>query len=193
MKKTWILVGLMLTILMTGVMAGGCKSSNQTVSQNQDSSKKEPNNEELKSTKTKRKAPVATEVPTNIEEGEFETIGSYLDLYVLMSKFIREQFDYGKVRTDGMMLESSDASEKTMNSAMEGSTETRTGDYAKTNVAVEGIDEGDIIKTDGSYLYVRSSYYDCDEISNESVVIVRADGAHMTLSLIHISEPTRPY
>ena len=31
------------------------------------------------------------------------------------------------------------------------------GDYSKTNVQVEGIDEGDIVKTDGEYIYVLKS------------------------------------
>lgn len=38
-------------------------------------------------------------------------------------------------------------------------------DYSKTNVQVEGVDEGDIIKTDGSYIY---------EAANNKVYIVKA-------------------
>lgn len=38
-------------------------------------------------------------------------------------------------------------------------------DYSKTNVQVEGVDEADIVKTDGEYLYI---------ISGQSVVIVKA-------------------
>lgn len=41
------------------------------------------------------------------------------------------------------------------------------GDYTETNVQVEGIDEGDIVKTDGSYLYV---------LSNNELIIFKADG-----------------
>ena len=41
-------------------------------------------------------------------------------------------------------------------------------DYSGTNVQVEGIDEGDIIKTDGKYLYVLRDY---------ELTILKADGA----------------
>ena len=42
------------------------------------------------------------------------------------------------------------------------------GDYSGTNVQVEGFDEGDIVKTDGKYLYV---------IHDEELIILKADGA----------------
>ena len=41
------------------------------------------------------------------------------------------------------------------------------GDYSGTNVQVAGIDEGDIVKTDGKYIYV---------IHDEELVIFKADG-----------------
>ena len=42
-------------------------------------------------------------------------------------------------------------------------------DYSGTNVQVEGIDEGDIVKTDGAYLYV---------IHYDELIILKADGAN---------------
>ena len=42
------------------------------------------------------------------------------------------------------------------------------GDYSGTNVQVEGFDEGDIVKTDGTYLYV---------IHDDEIIILKADGA----------------
>ncbi len=48
-------------------------------------------------------------------------------------------------------------------------------DYSATNVQVEGVDEADIIKTDGEYLYfVVNRYY-----SNCTVSIVKANGGNM--------------
>jgi len=44
-----------------------------------------------------------------------------------------------------------------------------TGDYSGTNVQVDGIDEGDIVKTDGRYLYV---------LRNQELTILKADGAN---------------
>jgi uncharacterized secreted protein with C-terminal beta-propeller domain len=41
-------------------------------------------------------------------------------------------------------------------------------DYSQTNVQVSGVDEGDIVKTDGSYIYV---------LRNNELIIFKADGA----------------
>ncbi len=47
------------------------------------------------------------------------------------------------------------------------------GDYSKTNVQVEGIDEGDIVKTDGEYIYVLKK-------DTDNLVILHADGKNTT-------------
>ena len=53
--------------------------------------------------------------------------------------------------------------------------------YSKTNVQVNGVDEADIVKTDGSYIYT---------LSNNNVVIVRADSSDMkVVSRIDLSLP----
>ena len=46
-----------------------------------------------------------------------------------------------------------------------------TSDYSTTNLQVEGVDEGDVIKTDGEYIYVISN--------NRRVRIVKIDGGDM--------------
>lgn len=46
------------------------------------------------------------------------------------------------------------------------------GDYSKTNVQVEGIDEGDIVKTDGEYIYVLKN--------SGNLAIIHADGKNTT-------------
>ncbi len=46
-------------------------------------------------------------------------------------------------------------------------------DYSKTNTQVEGIDEGDIVKTDGEYIYVLKN----DNSTYDYLVILSADGA----------------
>jgi len=51
-------------------------------------------------------------------------------------------------------------------------------DYSKTNVQVEGVDEADIVKTDGEYIYV---------ISGQKVVIVRAYPAEEAAVLSRIT------
>jgi len=51
-------------------------------------------------------------------------------------------------------------------------------DYSKTNIQVEGVDEADIVKTDGEYIYV---------ISGQKVVIVRAYPAEEAVVLSRIT------
>lgn len=46
-----------------------------------------------------------------------------------------------------------------------------TSDYSTTNLQVEGVDEGDIVKTDGEYIYIIQN--------SRRVRIVKADGAEM--------------
>ena len=47
-------------------------------------------------------------------------------------------------------------------------------DYSGTNVQVEGVDEGDIVKTDGTYIYVASNY-------TGKIRIIRPSGSEMEL------------
>ena len=43
--------------------------------------------------------------------------------------------------------------------ATDGTSETAKTDYSKTTTQVEGVDEADIVKTDGKYIYILSSDY----------------------------------
>jgi uncharacterized secreted protein with C-terminal beta-propeller domain len=56
------------------------------------------------------------------------------------------------------------------------------GDYSKTNVQVEGIDEGDIVKTDGSYIYVLS------QAQGELVIFEAAGSQTSELSRVSVAE-----
>ena len=60
------------------------------------------------------------------------------------------------------------------------------GDYSKTNVQVEGIDEGDIVKTDGEYIYV---------LKNSGIlVILDADGKNTSvLSRTAVTQKYKDY
>lgn len=48
-------------------------------------------------------------------------------------------------------------------------------DYSVTNSQVEGIDEGDVVKTDGSYLYIAN-------MAQGVIQIIKADGSQMTFT-----------
>lgn len=55
------------------------------------------------------------------------------------------------------------------------------GDFSKTNVREAGVDEGDIVKTDGEYLYILKH--------NSSIRIVKLNGTKMELTAaIHLEE-----
>ena len=58
------------------------------------------------------------------------------------------------------ILAPANGASKSMDEAQSGG-----GDYSQTNVQIQGVDEGDIVKTDGTYLYV---------VSGQFVRIVRA-------------------
>lgn len=59
--------------------------------------------------------------------------------------------------------------------ASKNDTSTDSGDYSTTNVQVEGIDESDIIKTDGEYIYYLKGTNGYSE--QNKIEIVKADGA----------------
>ena len=59
------------------------------------------------------------------------------------------------------------AADTAVNSALLESTE-ESKEYSQTNTQVEGIDEGDIVKTDGEYIYI---------LSGDDISIVKAQGA----------------
>ncbi|MCR5546670.1 MAG: beta-propeller domain-containing protein [Lachnospiraceae bacterium] len=56
-----------------------------------------------------------------------------------------------------------------------------TGSYSKTNVRTEGVDEGDIVKTDGTYLYQYIS-------SGEIRIVKTMDGKMKEVSIIDLNE-----
>lgn len=57
-----------------------------------------------------------------------------------------------------------------------------TSDHSDTNVQVAGVDESDIVKTDGRYIYV---------LNDEGVTVLKADGAK-THAVAHIPEKEMP-
>jgi uncharacterized secreted protein with C-terminal beta-propeller domain len=113
---------------------------------------------------------------------------AYADIYDVISR-LSEQFIMSKsaLSSTGVAeLEDSaspdvslDAPEASRSfSVQESDTDGGSGhDYSSTNVQVEGIDEADIVKTDGEYLYI---------LTGQRLVIARADGKNT-----HIVSDTR--
>lgn len=76
---------------------------------------------------------------------------------------IKKQYDNANatLRKDGVFY-AADA-----DSTADAAVKEESSDYSGTNVQVEGVDEGDIVKTDGEYIYA---------LSSGDIVIYRADG-----------------
>ena len=61
---------------------------------------------------------------------------------------------WGGLKGGEMIVESSQSAlNGTVSKSSEAKAETGSGSYSKTNVQVEGVDEGDIVKTDGEFIY----------------------------------------
>ena len=91
---------------------------------------------------------------------------------------------------DAAILESEMATDSAMQSVPTLSTQNKSesvsdlrGDYSTTNVQVQNVDEADIVKTDGEYIYY---------VSNNRVNILRADGLDV-LSEIRVNTDTEKF
>lgn len=121
--------------------------------------------------------PTHNEVDVSYEEstiiGQTGNVDSYDDIYKIMEKYKKEntpawyeQLFYGYVENakDGFMVEDAITLETTAAAAMgssgavngavnESVNESVSEEYSKTNVQTVGIDEADIVKTDGKFIY----------------------------------------
>ena len=75
-----------------------------------------------------------------------------------------------QVKTDAATTEAAAPSAVSMDSG--------TPDYSGTNVQVKGVDEADIVKTDGSYIYY---------VAGNQLNILKANGADTQLDLEHLA------
>lgn len=102
----------------------------------------------------------------------YETISDCLDVD-------KEMVSSDSAMYEDRVYEENTASENDMASsgspAKTKSAGSGSSDYTKTNLQVEGVDEGDLVKTDGSYIYHCSTN---DSIYGSTVKIYQADGAN---------------
>ncbi len=118
------------------------------------------------------------EVKVNLASDTPQLATSCVDLQAFTQEASRTGFGGGMTR--GMM---EDAGAPMAPTAAEGKSMTQgSDDYSQTNVQVEGVDEGDIVKTDGSSLYI---------IRNQEIRIVDAKnpGALKNAATIKIDDP----
>lgn len=88
---------------------------------------------------------------------EYEDIYAYLDEYVQeMQSYIKEAENYAGAMVDSTEEMATDIATDTGASMQSKTSEAARGmgDYSETNVRQEGVDEGDVVKTDGTYLYI---------------------------------------
>ncbi|MGI6677519.1 MAG: beta-propeller domain-containing protein [Dehalobacterium sp.] len=105
-----------------------------------------------------------------IEKNKLPVVGSYQNLKKILStsEIARELYQGGRSTEITINKATADGSIETEAPAsadqyMDNSG--KTVDFSTTNLQIEGVDEGDLIKTDGSYIY---------QVNNNRVVIVRA-------------------
>ena len=72
---------------------------------------------------------------------------------------------------------------KTSSESTKKSSSTSTSDYSKTNVQVENVDEADVVKTDGEYIY---------SISDEYIVISKTDSTGKVEIITQLAPPNTP-
>lgn len=114
--------------------------------------------------------------PAQAEVG-LPMVGSYENLISMLAALPEEGL-YGwrdawlssGVTADGIRLKASSNMDMAMNAqpeaqSIEAGAGTGAADYSGTNVQVEGVDEADIVKTDGSYIYL---------VSGQRVVVAKA-------------------
>lgn len=94
-----------------------------------------------------------------------ETADEYEDIYAYLDEYVQEMKQYENeqksstgeefLMEDSVAQSVSDSGASTMSAGMaRAEMDMGEGDYSETNIRQEGVDEGDVVKTDGTYLYV---------------------------------------
>lgn len=78
---------------------------------------------------------------------------SYEDIYKEIRKIEKQRKEELAAAGGEMVAETAAGAEAGAEAGVETEISKGTGDYSQTNIQVQGVDEGDIVKTDGSYIY----------------------------------------
>ncbi|NLD46935.1 MAG: copper amine oxidase [Clostridiaceae bacterium] len=96
----------------------------------------------------------------------FESKGAYNGYYDMDLAFAFEQIlTTNSIDNSGMERKSLEAAPSASKATDEGSAAGASGDYSTTNIQVEGVDEADVVKTDGDYIY---------QVNNNRIIIIKA-------------------
>ncbi|MFW5780716.1 MAG: beta-propeller domain-containing protein [Bacillota bacterium] len=105
-------------------------------------------------------------VPQNYDDVSPRSVRSYSDIEKTIEKFNKEQNNFSIDSLFGMFR---GATSEDMNSIDEDAAES---DFSTTNIQTEGMDEGDIVKTDGEYIY---------KLNTTGCAIVEVDNGQMDI------------
>jgi len=122
------------------------------------------------------------EAAQSVSAADTSAVASYDDIYELVEQ-MQGAYDTGYGGRDGVMVteEAADSAAMEAPAAEAGSYSANdtatsavagTQDYSETNVQVKGVDEADIVKTDGDYIYY---------VADSQLNILKADGANTRL------------
>ncbi|MGE5423231.1 MAG: beta-propeller domain-containing protein, partial [Ignavibacteriales bacterium] len=102
-----------------------------------------------------------------VTKNNLPVVGSASNLQKLLAEYQNNQ---PRLMYDSMVMKSVSptAATNAPAPAAESASGTGSGDYSKTNVQVQGVDEADIIKTDGSYIY---------QVNDQKIYIIKAKPA----------------
>ncbi len=100
-------------------------------------------------------------------EAESGTFNSIEEIQMFLERHSNSgAFSYGGIGRDTVVAQESESAPGAVNDAgVKGETSAGAGDYSQTNIQVKGVDEADIVKNDGKYIYT---------LSGSKVVIVEA-------------------
>jgi hypothetical protein len=103
---------------------------------------------------------------------DVETAKNYDEVFAAVKKLSGDNYDYsnGEFIKGGIGTEATDSAAPPNSQTSAGRDDSASGlqDYSGTNVQVEGVDEADVIKTDGTYIYM---------MNGAALAIIKADGA----------------
>lgn len=133
------------------------------------------------------------------EDSDITTYDSYASIKTVLSKASLSDLNYS-ADYDGLIIDDADTATSNSEGTAESSDPTTT-DYSATNTQVEGVDEADIIKNDGEYIYYVSCgiLFVLDVRDPENILIVAklseygldADSTYSNISDIFYDEDTK--
>ncbi len=116
---------------------------------------------------------------TQAEEG-LPTAKDYDEIYTYVKNVYEEQEKFG-IAEFGARETSQEAAEEVADSAARTLSGQQTQEYSTTNVRQEGVDEADIVKTDGKYLYVLKD-------DNRTISVVNTTGELKEVSKVEVGK-----